>query len=347
MQGMVLPIQHLHSLTLEQHIYWLLDQILSTSPESREDQPVQLSPDGAAVQSISSPIDILKTKGLGTVASDLKWVIKKEESSSDDDDIEDDVCNMLSVFAPQDLLPEEFRSPESPLTSEWSKKYQDFAKVVTDYAKRDPGFFIRLRDVIDLDFQHRTFFDKIDRRVTRTFQGLDEYIAHGTMGAGPGALRCDVPSCASQLTSLVNTIDDYCAEQDEDDLSTKSLASEAAAALISILHRVVDRDVNAYAHITWGLDAPDDPAENNLFHVLIASHIDSKPCFVLDTLRSLPQEDVLGKHWETLQIIEQKLADSGTPASYINMFRRVVYESRKRAASETRGGEAKRTMQDE
>jgi hypothetical protein len=116
--------------------------------------------------------------------------------------------------------------------------------------------------------------------------------------------------------------------------------------LITILERVVERNVNAYENINWGLEAPTDPIENNLFVALIGSHVDGDSLFVLDTLRSLSQEDVLRNHWEVLREIEQKLADYDTPSEYVNTFRRVVHDSRKRAASEIREGEAKRTMQD-
>jgi hypothetical protein len=116
--------------------------------------------------------------------------------------------------------------------------------------------------------------------------------------------------------------------------------------LITILERVVERNVNAYENINWGLEAPTDPIENNLFVALIGSHVDGDSLFVLDTLRSLSQEDVLRNHWEVLREIEQKLADYDTPSEYANTFRRVVHDSRKRAASEIREGEAKRTMQD-
>jgi hypothetical protein len=334
-----------HLLIAPKHIYWLADQILSTAPESVEEQPLQFSPDGSTIQSIS-PVDILNSKGLESVAGDLKWILKKEDLPEDEEDLKDEITNMLSVFEPQDALPGEFKCPESPLTSERSRKYQEFAKLFSDYAVRDPGLFLQIRDVIDPGFQRRVFFQKIDSRIARTFHALDEYIAHGPMDASPDALRFDVPNCAMQLRALVNAIDDFCRQQDENDPDARGVAVRAAAALITILDHVVDRNVNSYEDIAWGLEAPLDPAENNLFIALIGSHTDTESPFVLDTLRSLPQEDVLRNHWEMLQDIEKKLADSNTPADYENAFRRVVHDSRKRAASEVREGESKRTMQE-
>lgn len=272
--------------------------------------------------------------------------MKKEKLSDDEEEIKGEITNMLSVFEPQDALPGEFKCPESPLTSERSRKYQEFAKLFTDYAARNPGLFIQLRGVIDLSFQRRVFFEKIDTHIARTFHALDDYIAHGTMDATSNALRFDVPNCAKKLRAIVGAITQFCREQDEDHPDTKDIANRAVAALISILGRVVDRNVNAYENITWGLEAPDDATENNLFVALIGLHGHEQSFFVVDALRSLPPEDVFRNHWETLQAVEQKLIDQGAPPEYVNAFRSVVHESRKRAASETREGEAKRAMQE-
>jgi hypothetical protein len=318
---------------------------LSTAPEYLDEKPVQFSPDGSTIQS-TTPVDVLNNKGLESVAEDLKWIIQKEELPENENKMKDEITNMLSVFEPQDALPDEFKTPESPLTSERSRKYQEFAKLFSEYAIRDPGLFLQVRDVIDPSFQRRVFFEKIDTRIERAFHALDEYIAYGPMHASPNALRFDVMNCATQLMNLVDAIFKFCCHQDEDDPDTRVVMARAAAALIEILDRVVDRNVNAYANITWGLEAPSDPRENNLFVALIGSFTDGASLFVLDALRSLPQEDVLRNHWETLQGIEQKLADSDTPADYENAFHRIVHDSRKRVASEVREGEPKRTMQE-
>jgi hypothetical protein len=332
-----------HLLTVFEHIYWLADQILST--EDFDEQPIPLSPDGSAIHNFT-PVDILNTKGLDNIADGLKWIVKKEDVPAYDDDIRDEIANMLSVFEPQDALPGEFKCPESPLTSERSRKYQKFAKLFTDYAVRDPGLFLQARGVIDPNFRRRVFFEKIDTRISRTFAALDEYITYGPIAASPDALRFDVPNCAKQLRALVNAIDELCREHDEVHSNVREVANRAAAALINILHRVVDRNNNAYEDISWGLEGPQDPAENNLFVALVGQDDSEEPPFVLHTLGSLPQDDVLRNHWETLQSIELKLEGYDTPPDYANAFRRILHDSRKRAASEVREGESKRAMQE-
>ena len=86
-------------------------------PEVIKDQPLQLSTDGSTIQHIK-PADVLRKKGLETVADDLDWAYEEDDVPEDEDDIKETVFSMLSVFEPQDALPEEFKCPESPLTSE-------------------------------------------------------------------------------------------------------------------------------------------------------------------------------------------------------------------------------------
>ncbi len=276
------------------------------------------------------------------IANRLKWVLRDDDLPENDDDLRHGILTMLSVFEPENALPREFEHPESPLKSERSKKYQDFADLLTLYASRDPGLFLGIRKIIDPSFQRRLFFDKIDHRIMRTFNALDEYIEHGTMNASPEALRFDVPSCAKELSRLVRAINQFYHEHNMDDPDARDVAVRAADALLTILDRVTNRNGNAYEEITWDIEVPADPAENNLFVALIGRQ--GSP-FVLDALETLPQEDVHRNHWEILQHIEQKLDHPFTPATYIASFRKVVYENRKRPASETDERESKRPSQ--
>ncbi|KAL6706909.1 hypothetical protein ACN47E_005052 [Coniothyrium glycines] len=326
------------------HIYWIGDQILSTVSETL-DEPLHLSSDGATVDDIK-PADVLETKGLGVIADELAWVKRDEDIPDDDEEMRDSVVSMLSVFEPEDALPGEFKCPESPLTSERSKKYQEFADLFTHYVTRDPGLYLQARRILDMDFQNRVFFEKIESRITQTFNGLDEYISHGPSNASPGAMRFDVPSCAKKLRALVRNIDEYYHEQDKDEDDARDIAVRAAAAFVTILDRVTDRNLNAYEDITWGMEVPSSPLENNLFAALIGSSSNTSNPFVLGALAALPQEDVHRNHWETLQKIEEKLNTPDTPSSYLSAFRQAVYENRKRRASEVREGDTKRAMQE-
>jgi hypothetical protein len=323
------------------HIYWVGDQIISTASDDIVTTPLHLSPDGSKIEDIK-PDNILDNKGLANIANDLKWVYQDDELPEDAEDMRDAITDMLSCFAPQEVLPGEFKCPESPLTSERSKKYQDLADLITEYANRDPSLYLRIRKIIDPDFESRVFFEKVDNRITLTFKALEEYIAKGpTTNPFPGALRFDVPSCAKRLKSLVSAIEDFYHKQSH----VEDVAVRAAGALIEILDRVTDRNVNAYENITWEWEAPSDPTQSNLYVALIGAYADGDSPFVLDALGSLPQEAVYRNHWVTLQGIEEKLTESGAPFQYINLFRNIVYEPRKRPGSEVREREPKRAMQ--
>jgi hypothetical protein len=316
------------------------DQLISTVPEDDLKIPLHLSPDGSIIEDMK-PAEILNTKGLASIANDLKWVYRDIDLPEEEEDMKDEIMNMLSVFEPQEALPGEFKCPESPLTSERSKKYQEFADLFTQYAARDPSLYLQARKIIDPDFESRVFFEKIEDRILQTFNALDEYIKTGPTNASPGGLRFDLPTCARKLISLVKAINDFYQIQAD----VEDLAVRAAAALITILDRVTDRNVNAYQVITWGMEAPSDPIENNLHMALIGTHVDGDSPFVLDALISLPHEDVSRNHWETLLGIETKLANSDTPPQYMNTLRTIMYENRKRPASEARERESKRTAQ--
>lgn len=328
-------------LTITQHIYWVGDHIVSTVPDVVKDQPLQLSTDGSTFQHVK-PADVLRRRGLQDVADDLEWVYEEEDVPEDEDDIKETVISMLSVFEPQEALPEEFRCPESPLTSERSKKYQELTALFTQYASRDPGLFLQMRDIIDPSFQSRVFFEKIESRITQTFNALDEYIRHGPTDASVDALRFDLPTTAKKLTNLVAAIKNFVEQQDEEETDFKAIAIRAAAALVRILDLVTDRNVDAYETITWTM-GPGSPSENNLYYALIGKPSAGTSYFVLDALCLLPHEDVIRSHWVTLQSIEAKLVESNASVQYLAAFRKVVHDTRKRAASEVRGGQVKRT----
>lgn len=290
------------------------------------------------------PAEILEAKGLGIIASDLDWTFREDDLPENEEEMHDAITTMLSVFDPHDALPGEFKCPESPLASERSKKYQEFADSLAQYAARDPGLYLKISKIVDRDFQSRVFFDKIESRISQTFNALDEYIANGPANTSADGPKFDVPSCASVLTTLVHAIDDFYQEQINCGFESMDVAVRAAAALLTILDGVTDRNNNAYEDIQWGLEAPVNPAENNLFVALIGASATGSPPFAIDALRALPQEDIHRNHWETLLRIEQKLACPETPAEYTSAFRSVVFEKRKRAASELCGGQPKRSM---
>ncbi|KAG9196541.1 hypothetical protein G6011_01662 [Alternaria panax] len=323
------------------HIYWVGDQIISTSPGDMVKTPLHLSPDGSKIEDVK-PAEILDTKGLANIASDLKWVYRDDDVPENEDDLKETVIEMLSCFEPEEALPGEFRYPESPLTSERSKKYQEMTDLIIRYASRDPSLYLQMRKIIDADFESLVFFEKINKRIILTFDALDEYIAKGPKILSEGPPRFDVSSCAEQLTSLVGAIDEFHHRQAD----TKDVAARAAAALVTMLDRVTDRNVNAYEGIEWsGMEALSDPAKSNLYVALIGAQSDEDDQFVLDALGSLPPEDIYRNHRTVLQNIESKLIDAHAPARYMTLFRNIVYENRKRPGSAVGEREPKRAMQ--
>lgn len=298
--------------------------------------------DGSTVQNIK-PSDIIDKIGLRKVAKGLDW-IHFDGPVPDDEDIEDEVADMLSVFEPSSALPSEFKSPESPFPSEVAHKYREFKEIITQCATQDLSFYGRLQELIDLPFQAQVFFDKVNNRVKRAFNALDEYINNGpTDGLHESH---DVVTCAAKLRALVKSIDDYYHQQIDNGHSGNDIAIRAAATLITILDEVTNRNLDAYANIPWNGLPPTEPEQNNLFVCLITASDDRDGHFVLDALRSLPQDVVLHRHWEVLSNIGDKLSPAWTPAEYVSVFRAMTAtgsENRKRAASDEQGSTSKRS----
>ncbi|KAF2016060.1 hypothetical protein BU24DRAFT_192225 [Aaosphaeria arxii CBS 175.79] len=307
------------------HIFWILDQLATQSDSNdMKSQTLELSADGSNVHEIE-PADIIHEKGLKTISKGLGWVLH-EVPLPDEDDIEFEIAEMLSVFEPSDALPSEFKCDEPAYLSARSKKYREFRELFIQVASENLGLFGRLRSVITPAFQTQVFFEKINDRIARTFNALDEYIKNGPTDARSDSH--DVETCASKLKALVGAIFDYFDQQVENGTSSKDIEARAASALVTILDQVSSRNCDAYANITWDGIPPSDPKQNNLYVSLIGSPDKNEGLFVLDALEMLPQEDVLRNHWEVLANIGRRLPP-WTPPAFKNTFHAITTENSK------------------
>lgn len=288
------------------------------------------------------PAEIVGKFGLEVIAANLDWVYQ-EEALPEDDEMEDEISNMLSVFEPTQALPSEFKDNEASDLSEQSRKYRELRDLLSQHAAKNPALFIQLQEIMPPMFQVQVFFEKINHRVDRAFNALEEYIARGPTNAMFEAL--DVQRCAERVKGLVESVAEYYDEQVENN-PAHNVVVLAAAALVKILDEVTKRDYDAYAHVSWGVMPPTSAEESNLSVCLIGTTVQGQGLFVMKTLLELPQEDVLRNHYEVLVDIEGRLRGAEwTPPAYMDAMRRLIHDKRKRAASSSGGGSAKRTMQ--
>ena len=316
----------------------MIDQLTAGAPEKIKSQTLNLAIDGSSVHNMKPARMIDHMHGLGIVAKELDWVLH-EGPIPEVDEIEDDIAEILSVFDPDDALPSEFKSPESPYLSEEARKFREFKDLFVSYASDNLGLYNRLQTVIDPAFQAEAFFKKINERITGTFKALEEYIDHGPTAASSEAY--DVVTCADKLKHLVGAIDQYYHQQEDGE----DVATKAAAALINILDGVTSRNFDAYANITWDGIPPEHPEQMNLFVALIGAPAAGDGLFVLDALESLPHDAFLRNHWGILRSIrDDRLLPQWTPQPYLEAFHAIMTENRKRAASETAGSSAKRAV---
>jgi hypothetical protein len=341
---------------MRKHIFWILDKLAQGAPANVRSQTLQMAVDGSTLHT-QQPSKLIDNMGIETVSHALDWPLQYGQSPNPKD-IEDDIAEMLSVFEPSDALPAQSKDPAA-CPSERSRKFREFRDLFTQYATADLGMFLRMKAVITPDFQAQVFFEKIKDRTARVFEALDMYMAQGPT-ADARTERYDIPTCAGKLKGLVKAINDYYHQQiehrdsesesdsesdsEDEDAGTKDIAIRAATALISILDGVAERNKDAYANVTWGAIPPSNPSEANLFVNLIGAPRGHDGLFVLDTLEALPHDDVLRNHWESLQNLYDKLTHAMAPPVYMKAFHAFTH-GRKRAASQTGGSSAKRTMQ--
>jgi hypothetical protein len=304
----------------------MLDRLTSLAPDQFKSQTLEVSKDGSAVQDLK-PVEMIDKIGFEGISDHFGW-FAHDGPRPEAEEIEDEVTAMMSVFEPDNALPEEFKTPNSLSLSERARKFREIKDIITQYAKEDLGLFGRLQDVIDLEFQAQTFFEKINGRIDHTFGALDEYIRNGPTEGSSEVY--DIEDCAKTLKGFVRSIGVYYQQQEEDGDGTKDIGSRAAAALLKILHGVTGRNYDAYATITWGSIPPEDPRQNNLFVNLVGPS-DEGQFFVLDVLRLIPYEDVVRNHWEMLLSLGEQLRRQGTPAAFLGLFHSIITENRKRA----------------
>lgn len=285
------------------------------------------------------PADVLKLRGLDQFANHLHWII--EDDLPDSEELEDEVANMLAVFEPTGALPAEFKSEDTRELSEKACMYREFKAIIVEQANQCPAFYLQLSQLITPEYQVKCFFAEINRRIDQALKALDGYIEQGSTNTP--IEHIDVVSCADRLRSLVQAIETYRDEslvsdagEQRDDVQVEELAAET---LVKILDVVTRRNYNAYA------DSTESPTQNNLFVCLIGTASEEQGFFVLDSLRDMAPH-IIQHHSVDLSDFEVRLRSTSlTPPAYLDAFRMLIQENRKRAASQDGGSRAKRPMQ--
>lgn len=319
------------------HLFWILGQL---PLDDRDPHPLSLAEDGSSLQD-KHPAEIIENRTLEEVAKTRGWLCQDDQLPEQDEMVEL-IVRTLSVYDPSGALPGESKSNET-LDLPDSRRYREFVDLISQHAIKYPAFFIQLQSKIPVDFQVEVFFDKINRRIDRAFAAFHEYIARGPTNTQSEAL--DVKLCAARLRQLVDAVHDYYHEEVGAGTDDNNIGVRVAAALERILGGVTDHSYDVYERIAWGAIPPTDPEDRNLLICLIGTSTEEQ-MFVLDTLATLPEDDVL-RNYEHLYEVEQKLRDDPfTPLMYTERLHTLIHETgnRKRAASESGGSSAKRPV---
>ncbi|KAF2842988.1 hypothetical protein M501DRAFT_1012368 [Patellaria atrata CBS 101060] len=348
------------------HIFWLWDQLVQSAP--RAPPLCKLEKDGSRIHN-KSPYQLIMDVGTSELEENRRWRHSTREAEvtnvrepAQDTDLSDDssddsidldqrieeIQDMLSVFEPIKMFAE--ASGGTSLVTALSRHasypriYKAFSEIVAQRASREASFFQRLRAVINPDIRAEACFEKIRRRVERSFEALNEHMLHGPTGPSP---RHDVVHCAHDLREMVAAIESEFEER-RDSLSPAggaNVANGAVAALLDILEGVVERNKDAYADIDWARVAGEnEPARQvNLYAQLIGQPgEEDEGDFVLEQLRKFP-DSVRLNHVERLDGILQTLKAHGAPGRYLSAFGNLVgSDDRKRKGGEQAGRSSSR-----
>ncbi|KAI9818232.1 MAG: hypothetical protein M1827_000857 [Pycnora praestabilis] len=306
------------------HVFWLVDQLMQDQPTNSSFPIIPLSQDGS-VQQKTSPLSLLSSRCLDSLAIKRNWMFEREIVRKDE------VREMLSALELEKGRPQDYRVDvyskilDTPMDADDIFELGDLEAIVFRLAVQDQVFFERLRSVITPDRCASTYFEEMGAQAKRSLEDLDEYIQEGP---SRGSEITDVKSCGTVLQDVVSNIGK--------NLETRAPhgRSEAAEALVEILGAVCDWNRDAYADLDWERKAPgaEKDEDRNLYRRLIGKTVRhstrtnpdaSRDHFVLDILAALPKQDV-APFAANLDAILDKVVDHTAPRGYILKFENLV-----------------------
>ncbi|KAI9800603.1 MAG: hypothetical protein M1833_003261 [Piccolia ochrophora] len=312
------------------HIFWLSDQLVQTSLDDSLEGPAHLQDNGSSTTG-DSPYAQISNRGLRTIAHELGWRFRSHSGQAVDElafPRKDQVRDILSTFDPDGALPEEYLTDVYEDISSESVRSEDFPSTDTleatifRLATYDEAFFRPLREAVDVDHCAIIYFGRLADRADSVFARLND-IVKGNRTTSP-----TVASCAKYLRRTVTATRKNVEMRAP--LNDKA-KSKAFYLLLSILNKVCDSNVDAYASFSPSHTIPTDKFDRNLFEKLIGSGATARnedpPSprfsdrdeghFIIDALWDLKPvardySDMLGETLEKLT--EQRASDAYTAA---------------------------------
>ncbi|KAF2084211.1 hypothetical protein K490DRAFT_59792 [Saccharata proteae CBS 121410] len=335
------------------HVFWLENQVVQAT--GHPPNALKLVADGRTIHGRTVPDLITSLADEGAPAAGLRdladvhdWVLRPQSAA--EEDFEEQLQDLISVFEPNNALPEELWREDfarglgknSP-----SRVYKEFAEIVTTYAQKDYSLQHRLQETITPEFRALVFFKKLQDRQAQVFQALEEYKKHAPEVSSIPAH--DVATCAEKLQQIVAQLKEGYEDRVKGKLENSQAASFGAGVLIEILRKVVERNKNAYEGISWNRieDLSETAQDNNLYVRLIGSPVNTRGPFLLQALKNVPRGALdQFDHRESLVDIKRKLESYNAPQAYVMLLGEITRDGgspgRKRPLAAESGSSKKR-----
>lgn len=332
-----------------QHIYWLWDRVLGVFPGGRIAQGVALSTDGSQVagRNLADVVFnsfengdalVLAVRQLTEDAETDDGESEDEDDSGDEEEGDEEMRaqysrRLLSIFEPNDALPEEYEemfsesmnSPRISITKRRlndyeeskSRSFKELGTIVSERASTSKKFSGQIERAIPRDLSNTEYLKKLGRRVDDLFEELEAHIEQGPSASG----ATDVESCAESLVEIVDRI--HRVHQQHIRGRSPRASVEATKLLLVILDRVLRSNQDAYANVSWTRPrVANEPVQRRNLYANLIGAPQREGLFVLDVLGEIVYQDIRHQFQTQLARIYALLQQNGAPAAFVDFFQR-------------------------
>lgn len=261
-----------------------------------------------------------------------------EDESSDEEEDDEEIRarrsrRLLSIFEPNDALPEEYEemfsddmdSPRISITKRRlndyeegkSRSFKELGTIISERASLSKKFTRQIERAIPGDLSNTEYLKKLGRRVEDLFEELEAHIEQGPSASG----ATDVENCAESLVEIVDRV--HRVHQQHIRGRSPNASVEATKLLLVILDRVLRSNQDAYANISWTRPrvANEPVQQRNLYANLIGAP-QREGLFVLDVLGEVVTRDIRNQFQAQLARIYTLTQQNRAPAAFVTFFQR-------------------------
>ncbi len=307
--------------------------------------PRVLASDGS-VQNSRSAYEYIADYRLEGLTESLGWAPQQLDPPSFEGRKEQ-LQDMLSVFDPKGVLPEEYRRSafqnltEASLTGQECYVPGELEHTLIKLAMNDDAVFRALRETVTPSRCAHIYIQKLRSRAISVIKQLDQYVSEGP--SDENQEPTDIRWCAKHLRALVS--------KTSEGLNLRAplpaeVYTRAATFLAELLQSVCNRNHDVFEDIDWDRTASRDEneADRNLYVYLIGDPQNpsaQQDNFVIDVLRDFPPASI-SQLTERLEGVLETVQQNGAPEGYIQALGDLIERLEGAAASSVSGQKRRR-----